>query len=488
MSSLEEIRKVRLEKLKRLRTGGLEPYPLSSKRSMSCLEALLRFEELSKSGEVLTLAGRVTALRDQGGVFFVDIDDGEKDIQVMLRKSDLGEENFALWQEGADIGDQAEFAGKLALTKKGEKTLTALTWRMLAKGLRPLPEKRSGLKDPEERYRRRYLDLLSQKESKERFLTRSRIVSLLRGYLEKEGFVEVETSILQNVPGGASAEPFKTAHKALGIDLYLRIAPELDLKKTIIGGLPKVFEIGRSFRNEGIDVTHNPEFTTLEWYRAWSDAARERAAVEKLFKWLVRKLAPGAKIPYEKETIDFSRKFNVVSYQELLERYALLPNPFSAPAAEVELKARQLGVAAGAGEVPFKILENIFKRICRPKLVQPTFVVDWPAEMLPLAKRKEGGKMADAFQLIAGGLELVKAFSEQNDPLEQRERFDLEEKLRSGGDPEAQRSDEEFLEALEYGMPPTGGVGIGIDRLVMLMTNQHNIREVILFPTLRPKK
>jgi len=298
----------------------------------------------------------------------------------------------------------------------------------------------------------------------------------------------VETPMLQPLPGGATALPFITHHNALGLDLYLRISPELYLKRMLIGGFPKVYELSRNFRNEGIDATHNPEFTMLEFYAAYSDAASEMIRVEKLLKKLAKVATGKLKVPYNGELIDFSRKFQVITYTELLQRLALMSDPLGSNRETWALKAKQFGINAAPADNREKIMDLIYKKVCRPKLIQPTFVIDYPVAYLPLAKRHANDdRLVDAFQLVAGGLELVKAFSELNDPLDQRDRLISEEKQRQAGDAEAQNLDEDFLEALEYGLPPAGGVGIGIDRLTMILTDSRNIREVIYFPTLRPR-
>jgi lysyl-tRNA synthetase class 2 len=488
MASLEEIRSERIKKLELLKAKGVDPYPIESKRDVSVGEAVADFTALSKRKKPLTLAGRVMAVRRQGGLVFLDLEDGTGKIQGLLKKDDIGADTFDLFVDAADIGDFIEIKGSLFVTKRKEKTLMAQSWHMLSKSLRPLPAKWHGLQDVEERFRKRYLDLLSSPEVKNRFLVRSQLIAFLREQLGKDGYVEVETPILQDVAGGATAEPFKTHHNALDIDLYLRIAPELYLKRLIVGGIDKVFEIGRNFRNEGIDVTHNPEFTMLEFYEAYGTASSQMDFVEKLIKAAVKKLHKGTSFPYDGNKIETGKPFAVISYADLLKRYALIPDPDSATRDELVLKAQQLGITLNASDSREKIMDAIYKKVCRPKIIQPTFIVDYPAHYLPLAKRNPAKKgMVDAFQLVIGALEVVKAFSELNDPLDQAERFAAQEKDRQAGDKEAQAKDDVFIEAIEYGMPPTGGVGIGIDRLTMLLTDATNIREVVLFPTLRPK-
>ncbi|MDP3996732.1 MAG: lysine--tRNA ligase [bacterium] len=485
--SLEEIRSIRLLKLEKLKQAGVNPYPVSACPDVTLEEAVDNFAKLAKKKRV-TLAGRIIAKRGQGAILFVDIFDGTGKFQAVFKKDEMEESVFGLFEETTDNGDFIEVSGSFFTTKRKEKSLLAKDWKMLCKTLRPLPEKWHGLTDTEERFRKRYLDILMNEEVRKRFVLRSRIVSELRKVLDKENFLEVETSMLQPLAGGANAEPFKTRHNALDMDLYLRIAPEIDLKKLLIGGYRKVYEIGRSFRNEGIDVTHNPEFTTVEWYEAYSDAKRQREFLEKVLKTVVKGVVGKNKIEFDAKEIDFSGKFAVVSYFELLQRYALIPEPAKASMDDLKLKATQLGIKPEKGDTVEKLMDSIYKKTARPKLVQPTFVVDYPANYIPLAKKKEGSDtLVDAFQLVIGGFEVTKAFSELNDPVDQRERFALQEKNKKEGDAEAQEADEAFLEALEYGMPPAGGVGLSIDRMAMLLGNVKNIREVVFFPTMRPK-
>jgi lysyl-tRNA synthetase, class II len=448
VASLDEIRSARLSKLKLLQERGIDPYPATTARDSANRDASDNFEE----GKRLTLVGRIFAVRGQGKIIFLDFDDGTGKFQALLKKSEpLSDEKFELFQEVFDIGDFIEIPGTLFLTKNGEKTILAEDIKMLSKSLLPLPEKWHGLSDIEERFRKRYLDLISNPEVKERFVMRSRVVTEIRKILDEAGYLEVETPALQPLYGGASAEPFVTHHNALHVDLYLRISDELYLKRLLAAGFPKVYEIARDFRNEGIDTTHNPEFTMLEFYEAYSDAAKQREFVENMMRRLARLVSADGVVTFGDEKIDFNKPFKVMKYP---------------------------GVS-----------DEEFKKTVRPTLIQPTFLVDYPVDMLPLTKRKEDDpSLVDAFQFYAGGIELVKAFSELNDPIDQRTRFQSQEKSKKAGDKETQPLDEDFLEAMEYGIPPAGGVGIGIDRLVMLLTNVKNIKEVILFPTLKPKQ
>ncbi|OHA91225.1 MAG: hypothetical protein A2758_02000 [Candidatus Zambryskibacteria bacterium RIFCSPHIGHO2_01_FULL_49_18] len=449
MASLDEIRAARLEKLKLLEEKGINPYPATTNRTHTCEEARDQFEA---EKEVL-LAGRIMSLREQGKIVFFDIDDGTGRFQIFLKKDDpISEENFELFKQAFDIGDFAEIRGTLFLTKQDEKTVLAEKVRMLSKSLLPLPEKWHGLSDVEERFRKRYLDLISNPEVKERFIKRSKIVELIRKFYIDNGYIEVDLPNLQPLAGGATAAPFTTHHNALDMDFYLPIAQELYLKMLLGGGFEKVFEIGKRFRNEGIDTSHNPEFTMLESNEAYTDAKGQREFIEKLFKYVVKNLFGKMQFEYQGQTIDVEPEFKVISWPEGLT-------------------------------------DEVYKKEVRPSLIQPTFIIDYPVSFNPFAKRKEDNpELIDRFQLVIAGVELVNAFSELNNPLDQKERYREEDKKASKGEKDISPSDLEYLEAMEYGMPPNGGIGIGIDRLVMLLTNVKNIKEVILFPTLKPKQ
>lgn len=489
MASLSDIRAERLEKLEKLKSAGMDPYPVESGLTATVEKILDKFSTWEKEKKEISVGGRVMAIRGQGAIMFVDLDDGTSKIQAVIKKGDIPADKVELFADTVDIGDFIKVTGSLFVTKRSEKSILATDWAMLSKSLRPLPDKWHGLKDPDERFRRRYLDSLMDETVKSRFLTRAKIISEFRKTLDKAGYIEVETPILQPQAGGATAKPFSTHHNALDIDLFLRIAPELYLKRMLVGGFPKVYEIGRNFRNEGIDVTHNPEFTMLEFYGAYEDAKNQRKFVEKMLRDLVKSLTGGTEIESGGEKIDFGPKFKTVSYFDLIKRYALIQEPEFATADELVLKAKQLGVDLEKGDNKNKILDKIYKKTCRSKLIQPTFIIDYPLDMLPLAKQKTGDEeIVDAFQLVVAGVELVKAFSELNDPIDQAKRFKAQEKDRDAGDDEAQETDVDYIEAMEYGLPPAGGVGIGIDRLMMVLTDTQNIREVIYFPTLRPRE
>ncbi|MFH1894780.1 MAG: lysine--tRNA ligase [Patescibacteria group bacterium] len=494
MANIDELRKVRLEKLEAIKKAGFLPYPEETKRTHTINEALLSFDNLVKSEKEIILAGRIKSQRGHGGVTFFDIEDGshstssgQAKIQVFLKKDRVGEESYKFFLDNFDIGDFAEVRGILFLTKAGEKTLEAADYKMLAKSLRPLPEKWHGLQDAEERFRKRYLDLIFNKEVKEKFVLRSKIIKELRDFMEKEGFIEVETPVLQPIYGGTEAKPFKTHLNAMDMDLYLRIAPELYLKRLIIGGFEKVFEIGRCFRNEGIDRSHNPDFSEMEFYWAYADYKEMMKLIEKMLIQVVKNIFGGLKIKYEEKEIDFNTPWQRVEYPDLIKKFAKID--IETINKEALLKtAKELGVEASNKMTKFQIEDAVYKKICLPKICEPTFIIHHPEGSVPLAKQlDDDSEKLGTVQLVVAGLELVKAYSELNDPIKQKGNFKEQEKLFVAGVEDAQRMDEDYIEALEYGMPPTAGFGMGIDRLVALLTNSHSLREVILFPIMRPK-
>ena len=487
MASVEEIRNTRLAKLETLKKAGINAYPITAKRDYTLNEVATSFAKLSTKKSV-TIVGRIMSLRPQGALIFFTLDDGTGRFQGLIKTDEIGESSFELFSNTLDIGDFLEVSGALFVTKRNEKTIAVKEWRILAKSLRPLPEKWHGLQDVEERFRHRYLDTLMSPEVKERFMVRSILVSEIRSFYNDAGYIEVETPRLQTLAGGATAEPFTTHHNALDIDFHLTIAQELYLKELLVGGFTKVYEIGRKFRNEGIDSTHNPEFTMLESQEAYADAESQREFTEKLFKHVVKTIFKKHTIIYNNQEIDFGPKFAVITFYDLLRRYALIENPESVKRDDLILKARQLGVEINPEESVEKIMDNIYKKTCRQKLVQPTFIIDYPVSFNPFAKRKEEDPtLIDRFQLVAGGIELVNAFSELNNPVDQKDRYLEQDKKKKAGEHDISPSDAVYLEAMEYGMPPNGGIGIGIDRVAMLLTDSKNIKEVILFPTLKPK-
>ncbi|HET8574605.1 MAG TPA: lysine--tRNA ligase [Candidatus Paceibacterota bacterium] len=488
MASLQEIREERLKKLEKIEAKGISPYPIHTDRDLSLAEIRKNFDDLEKEGNVLTLAGRIMSIRGQGAILFLTLDDGTAQFQGVLKKDEVGEEAKNFFDEVVDIGDFIALSGTLMKTKRGEPSVLVKEWRMLSKSLRPLPEKWHGLQDVEEKSRKRYLDTLMSEESKTRFVLRSKIISAVRAFLDHAGFLEVETSILQSLAGGATAKPFVTHHEALDIDLHLRVAVELFHKRLLIGGFPKIYEIGRNFRNEGIDATHNPEFTMLEYYEAYSDGAKQQDFVEALVRSVVENVFGKLQIEHDGETIDFAKDFERITFFDLLKKYAGIDDPDSLTPEEAKAHAARLGVELQKKESFEEVVDKIYKKVCRPKLIQPTFITDYPVAFSPFAKRKEDNPdFIDRFQFVVGGFEIVNAFSELNNPIDQKLRYEEQDRKRKEGSVEISPSDQDFLEAMEYGMPPAGGVGIGIDRLVMLLTDTQNIRDVILFPTLKPK-
>jgi len=485
--ALEDIRNERMKKREALQGRGVEAYPASTERTSTVAALQERFEELSQSQETVITAGRVMAKREHGGSTFCDLRDGSGTIQTYFKK-DILDDQYDLFLETVDIGDFLQVSGALFSTHKGESTIEVNAWRMLAKSLLPLPEKWHGLQDVEERFRKRHLDLLMNDEVRGRFEARSKIIKAVREFHEQHGFLEVETPMLHPIPGGALAKPFVTHHHALDIDLYLRVAPELYLKRLLVGGYERVFEIGKSFRNEGIDAAHNPEFTEFECYAAYWDEEQMMEFVENLFYALVQEIKGGDTLNFSGHEVAFKKPFARITFNDLLTRYAMISDYGSESRESLGAKARSLVLEVESHQGKGAIADEIYKKICRPYLVRPTFVINHPLEISPLAKKREDApREVRRFQLIVAGMEVANAFSELNDPLDQRARFEAQERERSGGDEEAHRIDEDYIEAMEYGMPPAAGLGIGIDRLVMLLTDTKNIREVVLFPTLRPR-
>jgi lysyl-tRNA synthetase class 2 len=482
-------RAARLERLQKIKNANLNPYPSQVKRNYTIKEFLNLFDTFSSDTKI-EIVGRIRSIRKHGGMTFLHLEDGTDRVQVIFQAHVLGTSQYEFLLDILDIGDFMNIYGCPFLTKTGEKTVQAREAKIITKTLRPLPEKWHGLTDTEIRYRKRYLDLLANSSVREIFHRRSEIVKLLRRFFDERGFLEVETPILQPIPGGALARPFVTHHNALDIDLYLRIAPELYLKRLIVGGFEKVYEIARCFRNEGIDPQHNPEFTQIEFYQAYSDYHDLMNLTEELLPYLLEGLGLGLKIVYQGEEINFTPPYPRLSYRDVLKTYTGLDIEEYEKTSLLFEKAKSLGCDLPSNASRGKIIDELFKTFVRPKIIQPTFIINHPIELSPLAKRIEDNpKYVERFQLVVGkGIELINAFSELNDPLDQRERFEEQEKARAAGEEEVQRMDEDFIEALEYGMPPTAGFGMGIDRLAALLTNSYSLKEVILFPTLRPEK
>jgi len=484
-----ELIQSRLDKLQRIRSRGINPYPARYHRSHTTQEAIALYQEAEDGSSGLPqvrVAGRITAMRSMGKAIFLDIKDGSGKVQAYLRRDALGEEKYSLLQD-FDIGDFIGVEGQLFKTRTGEVTVKASDFTMLSKSLQPLPEKWHGLADVEKRYRHRYLDLLSNEQVRRTFEVRGRAISTMRRFLEERGFVEVETPVLQSLAAGALARPFATHHHALDRELYLRIATELHLKRLIIGGFDRVYEIGRIFRNEGISTKHNPEFTTLESYQAYADYHDVMEMVEQMVSFIAREVLGTMRINCGELTVDLSPPWQRITLRDAIKERSDIDFEAFPDARSLEAGIRETGLSVDDGASWGKLVDFLLSHTVEPHLIQPTFLMDYPVELSPLAKRKPGSeRLVERFEAFAGGMEIANAFSEINDPLEQRERFREQDRMRAMfGDEEAERIDEDFLLALEHGMPPTGGLGVGVDRLVMLLTNQQSIREVILFPQLR---
>jgi len=486
-SRLERITEQRLDSLSRIRARGMDPYPHSYHPSHTVREATALFELQGEKSQEISLAGRIMSRRSIGKMSFLDIRDGSGKIQLSFRYDLLGKERYEFLQD-IDIGDIIGAGGRLFRTKAGELTLEVSDFVMLCKSLRPLPEKWHGLADVEKRYRQRYLDLISNEESRSIFALRSKTITAVRSFLDNRGFMEVETPVLQPHAGGALARPFVTHHHALDQDLYLRIALELHLKRLVVGGFDRVYEIGRTFRNEGISTMHNPEFTLLESYQAYADYNDIMKLVEEMFSDIAKEVLGDTRITRNGQTIDLGLPWQRISLRETIKDscgidFEAYPDAASLRTRMAELK-RDVDPTKGKG----RLIEDLISTFVEPKLVQPTFLLDYPVEMSPLAKRKRSdNQLVERFEGFVDGMEVANAFTELNDPLEQRERFRQQLKERVG-DEEVELADEDFLQALEYGMPPTGGLGMGLDRMVMLLTGQQSIREVILFPQLKTKE
>jgi len=491
--TLNEIMLQRKEKIKTFIDEGVNPYPHKYDRSHKIENALADFEAL-EGQEGTRLAGRLMSRRIMGKASFSNIMDGSGKIQLYLSKQDIGEESYAQFKR-MDIGDFVGVSGLLMTTRTGEKTLKVLELTLLSKNIRPLPNVKEkdgqnfdGFEDKEQRYRRRYLDLIVNPDVKETFVKRAQIYKSIRTFFDKSDYLEVETPILQPLYGGASARPFKTHHNALDMDLFLRIADELYLKRLIIGGFEKVFEFSRNFRNEGMDRTHNPEFTAIEWYEAYVDYYYLMDQVEDLFKHVANDLGQTV-YEWDGHQIDLTKPFQRATMADLVQKHAGV-DLSTATEADLLKVCREHSIDAASDANYGQLLDALFDALVQPHLIEPTFVTEYPKAISPLAKHKRDsdGTFVERFELFIAGSEFANAFTELNDPIDQRERLEAQSELRAAGDDEAQTLDEDFLQAMEYGMPPTGGVGMGLDRLVMLLTGNRSIRDVLLFPHMRPEQ
>jgi lysyl-tRNA synthetase class 2 len=475
----------RLKKSERLRELGVDPFGEAVRDLTPVGTARERFEEDAQEKPRVRCAGRVMLLRNMGKAAFFDLRDRSGKIQVYVRRDVVGEEAFKAFR-CIEVGDIVFAAGEVDKTRTGEVTVFAGEVRILSKSLRPLPEKYHGLKDKELRYRRRHLDLIHNPEVMDTFLKRARIIRSVREFLDERGFVEVETPVLQPVYGGAAARPFTTHHHTLDMPLYLRIADELYLKRLLVGGMERVYEVAKNFRNEGMDRTHNPEFTFMECYQAFGDLSDMMDIVEQLVLRLVRDICGGTKLTYQGRTVDVSPPWKRVSMLDAIRDHAGV-DLAGADLEAARRAARELGIAHDVSVGTGKLIDLIFSRTTEEHLVEPTFLVDYPVETTPLARRKKDDPaLVDRFEPFLFGSEIGNAFTELNDPVEQRRRFEEQKALLLAGDEEAQMLDEDFIETLETAMPPAGGLGLGIDRIVMMLTDSPSIRDVILFPLMRP--
>ena len=490
MEKTSDILRKRRDKLKDLRNSGINLFPNGFVVSHTVRDIQQVIESapdsIAEDEPIFVVAGRMMAINKFGKSSFIRFRDRTGQLQAYIRKDRIGDEAYDLFKL-LDIGDFVGLKGGLFRTRTGEWTLLATEIELLCKATRPLPEKFHGLRDPEKRYRQRYLDLIMNAEVRELFLKRSKVIQLIRRFFIDRDFLEVETPMMQPIPGGAEASPFKTHHKALGMDLYLRIAPELYLKRLVVGGFERVFEINRNFRNEGVSTQHNPEFTMLEFYQAYSTHTDLMDLTETLITSVAETLNGSRKITYQGQSIDFSGQWlRLALYDALVELGGIDRNLLGDKNGLLEFAARNGVKVTKTGQLG-KIITKLFDILVEPKLIQPTFITGYPAEVSPLSRRSDQQPdLTERFELFIAGREIANGFSELNDPVDQYQRFAQQVQGRKSGDDEAHRMDDDYIEALEYGMPPTAGEGIGIDRLVMLLTDAASIREVILFPHMKP--
>ena len=496
-----ELRKIRVDKLVALQQAGKDPFQITTaEQSATSAEITAAFEKLEAETnelpeeqrpeqvriEDVTLCGRIMTWRDMGKANFIDITDRAGRMQVYVRMNDIGEDEFAEFKKW-DIGDIIEVKGFVFRTRRGQISVHAQNVRLLSKSLLPLPEKFHGLKDTDTRYRQRYLDLIVNPDVKTTFYKRSLIIKKIRNFLDEKNFVEVETPILVSNAGGAAARPFVTHHNSLNEDFKLRISLELYLKRLIIGGMERVYEIGRVFRNEGMDTRHNPEFTLMELYQAYTDYHGMMDLTESMFRYLATEVCGSTTITYGDKEIDLGKPFERLTMTDAVKKYAGVDFDAVKDDAEAKKLAKEHNIEFEERHTKGDILNLFFEEFCEDKLIQPTFIMDHPVDISPLTKRKPSRPdQVERFELYINTCEMCNAYSELNDPIDQRERFKAQDAAAAAGDEEANHTDEDFLTAMEYGMPPTGGIGYGIDRLVMLLTNSPSIRDVLLFPTMKP--
>lgn len=481
-----EEHKIRLLKIKDLADKGIEAWPVRKQVTATCQEVHDEYQEDQE--KTYAVAGRIMTMREHGKTIFCTIQDRTGRVQIYIRKDIVGDEQFDLFKHYIDLGDIVWFAGPSFKTKMGEVTVKAHEFTLLSKCLHPLPEKWHGIADQEVKYRQRYLDLISNKESRDKFKTRSNVVAFIRRYLDDHDCIEVETPMLHPIPGGAAAKPFVTHHNTLHMDLFMRIAPELYLKRLVVGGFERVYEINRNFRNEGISTRHNPEFTMLELYMAHVDYQFMMDFIEKMIHELVQKVCGSSVVQYGEHEIDFGKSFDRISAKDAILKYTNI-QAADLDESKIDATLKKHNVEADKSQSIGKKIFSLFEEVAESKLIQPTYIIDFPIEISPLSKRSpQDSAIASRFELFVAGMELSNGFSELNDPFDQAQRFKDQVKEQEAGDDEAHRYDSDYVHALEYGLPPTCGVGIGIDRLTMLLTNTTSIKDVILFPTLKKKE
>ncbi|MGB8647976.1 MAG: lysine--tRNA ligase [Anaerolineae bacterium] len=485
LNRLDDLERERYLKVKRLRERGAEPYPLRSARTHTSQEARELFERGEDPGAV-RLTGRLTANRWNGKITFADLRDGAGRIQLFIRQDALGEATYKEFIKDFDLGDIIGVEGTIMRTRTGEISVAVTKIEMLSKAIAPMPEKWHGLKDIETRYRQRYLDLMSNEEVRRVFVVRAKTVSAMRQYLDGHGFIEVETPTLQPLYGGAMAKPFVTHHNELDRDLYLRIATELYLKRLLVGGFERVYEIGKNFRNEGVDKSHLPEFTGMECYQAYADYNDMIRLVEEVYRACAEAAIGALKFPYQGNEIDLSAPWQRVTMHDAILEMTGVDIDRDTDLESLRARIKEKGLAADVHPSWGKTVEELFSSFVQPKIVQPTFLLDFPAEVSPLAKKKpENPRIAERFEPYIAGMEVGNAFTELNDPEDQFLNFLDQQRQRAAGDVEAQQMDEDYVQALKHGLPPTGGLGLGVDRMAMLFTDQHSIRDVVLYPQLR---
>lgn len=491
-----ELEQVRIAKKDELKSLGVNPYPQFLKRGMSIAQFREKFafikdlaEGEKKADEIVTLSGRLKLKRVAGKSTFANIEDDSGNIQVYYSLGSIGEEEYAKFKKNLEVGDIAQITGYAFITQTGEFSIHASKIVLASKALSPLPEKFHGLSDTEIRYRQRYLDMIMNGDVRDDFIKRAKIISGIRKFFEERGFLEVETPMMHPIAGGANARPFITHHNTLDVDFYLKIAPELYLKRLIVGGMNAIFEMNRCFRNEGMDLTHNPEFTSIEFYWAWHDYFEVMDLTEELFFYLLDSLNLPRILPYGELEIDFSKKFRRIKYLDALHEIGGIPNEIINDKSRILDKLKADGFEANSKLDLGHLQAELFDNYVESKLINPTFIIDFPISISPLSRRSdENPEIAERFELFIAGKELANAFNELNDPLDQYERFKAQIDAKNAGDDEAHEMDEDYCQALGYAMPPTAGWGLGVDRLVMLLLNKQSIRDVILFPAMRPKK